>query len=136
MTEIYCSDQMNTISATFFYDNNPENPTIIKKEISTYIIVDTISEFIKSQYTYIYGENPPQMVLNDLINGFMLFNLHKNKYMLKSKNEFLKYIKANTISIEEKLFFIDIVLYNQKPDFLTCEEREYIRACGHLDGFH
>jgi hypothetical protein len=125
---------MNTIKATFFYDGGSKyTPTTVKKELSTDIIFQTITESIRSQYAYIFGEIPHHLLLEQLVNGFVLFNLHKNKYMLNSKDELLKYVKDNNISIEENVYFTDIFLYNQRPKFLTADEHECIRACGSLN---
>lgn len=134
-TDCSISTKMNRIDATYFYSKN-EPPTIVKKEFSTYIIFQTISEDISSQYKFTFGVEPYPQILNCLIDGFVLFNLHKNKYMLKSKNELLKYMNDRSISFEEKAYFQDIVLYKQRPKFLTFDEHEYIRACGNLDGYY
>lgn len=130
---------MVTIDSTYFYDggcNNCENPTIIRKEFSTGIIFNTIRESISNQYEHTFGAKPDYRILNTLVDGFVLFNLHKNKNMLKSKDELLKYINNKSISIEEKTYFTDIFLYNQRPMFLTFDEHEYIRSCGNLDEYH
>jgi hypothetical protein len=134
-TDCSVSTEMNKIDATYFYDKN-EPPTIVKKEFSTCIIFQTIAEDISSQYKFTFGVEPFPQVLNSLIDGFVLFNLHKNKYMLKSKDALLKYMNDRSISIEEKDYFQDIVLYKQRPKFLTFDEHEYIRACGSLDGYY
>jgi hypothetical protein len=55
--------------------------------------------------------------------------------MLKSKDELLQYCKDENVTLQEKMYFWDIFLYDQKPDFLTYDEHEYIRACGDLDGY-
>jgi hypothetical protein len=129
------STQMNTINSTFFYDNDFKNPTIIKKEFSTSIILDTIRESITSQHLYTFGVKPQESQLDVLVNGFVLFNLHKNKYMLKNKDELLKYMNNASISLEEKTYFSDIYLYTQRPRFLTFDEHEYIRTCGNLNEY-
>jgi len=131
------SGSMMNINATYFYnENSVENPTIIKKEFSTHIIFQTIAQDISSHYKHIFGANPSPTGLDTLINGFVLFNLHKNKYMLKSKDELLKYINDRSISFEEKEYFQHLFLYKQRPDFLSIDEHEYIRACGNLDGYY
>jgi hypothetical protein len=125
---------MNTITSTFFYDDEYKYmPTTVKKELSTDIIFQTITEAITCQYVYTFGEKPHNLLLEQLVNGFVLFNLHKNKYMLNSKDELLKYVKDNNISIEENIYFTDIVLYSQRPKFLTADEHECIRACGTIN---
>ncbi len=129
------SSEMITINATFFYDNDSKNPTTIKKEFSPTIILDTIREFISSQHLYTFGVKPQETQMCVLVDGFVLFNLHKNKYMLKNKDELLKYMNDTSISLEEKTYFSDFFLYNQRPKFLTFDEHEYIRACGNLDGY-
>jgi hypothetical protein len=131
---------MTTITSTFFYDedgcDNCKNPTFVNKEFSTSIIMDTIRESISSQYLHTFGAKPHYSILENLVVGFILFNLHKNKYMLKSKDELLKYINNSSVSLEEKLYFKDIFLYSQRPKFLTFEEHEYIRCCGNLEGYY
>ena len=128
--------QAEAITATYYYtDKNDERVTIMK-EFSESIIIDTIREFIISQHLHTFGAPPPKQVLGMYVNGFILFNLHKNKYMLKNKDELLKYINNNSISLEEKKYFENMFLYNQRPKFLTAEEHEYIRACGNLEGYY
>lgn len=130
---------MVTIDSTYFYDggcNNCENPTIIRKEFSSSIIMDTIRESISNQHLHTFGVKPHENNLEMLVDGFVLFNLHKNKNMLKSKDELLKYINNKSISIEEKAYFMDIFLYSQRPKFLTFEEHEHIRSCGNLEGYY
>lgn len=122
---------MITFNATFFFDDN--TPTIVKKELSPYIQLDTIRNFIADQHEYTFGEKPDLCVLEGLSVGFILFNLHKNRYMVKSKEAILKYIHNKSISIEEKEYFLDIFLYNQRPKFLTCCEHERLRACWDLE---
>jgi|688.fasta_scaffold189657_1 hypothetical protein len=133
-------NQMTTITSTFFYDedgcDNCKNPTFVNKEFSTSIIMDTIRESISSQYLHTFGAKPHYSILENLVAGFVLFNLHKNKNMLKSKDELLKYINNSSISLEEKLYFKDIFLYSQRPKFLTFDEHEYIRCCGNLEGYY
>ena len=129
--------QMANITSTFFYDGNDyENPTITTKDLSISIIMDTIRESISNQYLHTFGAKPYYKILDMLVDGFVLFNLHKNKYMLKSKVELLKYINNSSISSEEQKYFLDIFLYNQRPSFLTDDEHEYIRSCGTLDGYN
>ena len=125
---------MYSISATYFYDDI--TPHVVKKELTPYIIVDTISEFINNQYEYIFGVKPDNKVLIMLTEGYILFNLHKNRYMLNNKTELLKYISNKSISIEEKEYFKDIFLFIQRPKFLSDDEHEYIRACGDLNGYN
>ena len=128
--------QAEAITATYYYtDKNDERVTIIK-EFSESIIIDTIREFIISQHLHTFGAPPPKQVLGMYVNGFILFNLHKNKYMLKNKDELLKYMNDTSISLEEKKYFSDFFLYTQRPKFLTFDEHEYIRACGNLDGYN
>jgi chromatin remodeling complex protein RSC6 len=84
---------------------------------------------------YIYGMPQAEHIVDLIVNGFFLFNLRKDKYMLKSKDDLLKYCKDNSVSFEEKMYFDNIFLYHYRPDFLTDDEHEYIRACGDLDGY-
>lgn len=125
--------QSEAITTTHYYDGECVTNT---KEFSESIIIDTIREFIISQHKHTFGAPPPKQVLSMYVSGFILFNLHKNKHMLNSKDELLKYINNNSISLEEKTYFENIFLYNQRPSFLTADEHEYIRACGNLEGYY
>ena len=138
----YCKDSMSicssmtNINATFFFEEETLTPSCVTKELSSNIIIDTIRQSIIHQYEYTFGEKPHPSVLSSIVDGFVLFNLHKNKYMLNSEDALLNYVKDRTISIEEKQYFLDIILFSQRPNFLTPEEHEYLRACGDLDGFY
>jgi chromatin remodeling complex protein RSC6 len=109
------------------------NPTIIENESPERIAV---REFVKNQTMNTFGMPIAEYILNSIVNGFFLFNTRSDKkYMLANKTELLKYIADENVSLEEKLYFQDIFLYNQRPSFLSKNEHEYIRACGTLDGF-
>jgi hypothetical protein len=108
------------------------NPIDIEKESPERI---AIREFVQNQAMYIFGMHQAEHILNAIVDGFFLFNLRKDKYMLKSKDDLLKYIADENVTLQEKLYFWDIFLYNQKPDFLSYDEHEYIRSCGDLDGY-
>ena len=127
-------DNMIKIDATYFFEDT--TPTIVKKELSTRIVIDTIRNFIADQYEYTFGAKPDLCILEELLDGFLLFNLHKNKYMLQSKEALLKYVNDKSISWEERTYFLDIFLYNQRPKFLSFDEHEYLRSCGDLKGFN
>ena len=118
---------VTNINSTFFFDEENSTPTSINKELSSYIVIDTIRQSIIDQYEYNFGEQPETQYLEMLVNGFVLFNLHKNKYMLKNKYSLLNYLKDRSISVEEKGYFLDIHLYNQRPKFLTVDEHECLR---------
>ena len=94
-----------------------------------------VREFAHSHAMYIFGMPQQEHILNAIVDGFFLFNLRKDKYMLKSKDDLLQYCKDENVTLQEKLYFWNIFLYNQKPDFLTYDEHEYIRACGDLDDY-
>lgn len=108
------------------------NPIIVEEEMSTR---NAISEFVQYQAMYIFGRPQAEHIVDFIVNGFFLFNLRKDKYMLKSKDDLLQYCKDESVSFEEKMYFDNIFLYNYRPDFLTDDEHEYIRACGDLDGY-
>ena len=137
MTE-YCNNSlmssMINIDATYFFEE--KTPTIIKKQLSSFIVIDTIRNSIIEQFQYTFGSTPEPKNLEMLVDGFILFNLHKNKYMLKNKETLLKYVEDPTNSIEELQYFLDIFLYNKRPTFLSAEEHEYLRACGNLEGYN
>jgi len=111
------------------YESNPIN---LENESPERLAV---REFVQNQSIYRYGMPIAEHILNAIVNGFFIFNLRKDKNMVKSKDELLKYIADENVSLEERLYFRDIFLYNQRPRFLTFDEHEYIRACGTLDGF-
>jgi hypothetical protein len=119
------------INSTFCKDKCSNN-YITKKELSTLLIIDSIRQFIINQYTFIFKVAPHENILESLVNGYILFNQHKNKTMLASKDNLIKYFNNDDISLEEKLYFTDIILYIQKPKFITKNEVENLRALGEL----
>jgi len=128
---------MTTVTSTFFFNdtNNNDNyinPTYIDKELTPFLMVNTIRENIIDQYKYNFGEKPVEKNLQMMVDGFMLFNLHKNKDMLKSRENLINYVNDTRISLEEKMYFQEIILYTQKPAFFTSDEIEQIRAVGNL----
>jgi hypothetical protein len=108
------------------------NTIIVEEEMSTR---DAIREFVQYQAMYIFGRPQAENIVDFIVNGFFLFNLRKDKYMLNSKDDLIKYCKDNSVPFEEKMYFDNIFLYHYRPDFLTDDEHEYIRACGDLDGY-
>jgi hypothetical protein len=94
-----------------------------------------VREFAQNHAMYTFGGPQAEHILNAIVDGFFLFNLRKDKYMLKSKDELLQYCKDESVSFQEKLYFWDIFLFNQRPDFLSDDEHEYIRSCGDLDDY-
>ena len=114
------NDNMIKFNATYFFEDM--TPTIVKKELSPHIVIDTIRNFIANQYEYTFDAKPDLRVLEVLLDGFLLFNLHKNKYMLKNKEELLKYVNDKSVAHEEKDYFLNIFLYNQRPKFLSLDE--------------
>lgn len=128
---------MTTVTSTFFFNDvnnndNYNNPTYIDKELTPFLMVNTIRENIIDQYKYNFGEKPVEKNLQMMVDGFMLFNLHKNKDMLKSRENLINYVNDTRISLEEKMYFQEIILYTQKPTFFTSDEIEQIRAVGNL----
>jgi len=122
------------VKSTTFADDDTEHstPIIVEKEMSER---DAIREFVQSHSMYTFGGLQGENIIEAIVNGFFLFNLRENKYMLNSRVELLQYCKDNTVSLEEKMYFWDIFLFNQRPKFLTSEEHDYIRDCGNLDGY-
>ena len=124
---------MKVKSTTYAIDDvEHSTPIIVEEEMSAR---DAIREFVQYQAMYIFGMPQAEHILNLIVNGFFLFNLRKDKYMLNSKDDLLKYCKDNSVPFEEKMYFDNIFLYNYRPEFLTDDEHEYIRACGDLDGY-
>ena len=113
-----------------FFDNN-DNHYTKKTELTSSMLMDTIREFVTCQYKSQFRIKPENIDM--YVTGFILFNMHKKKRMLKNKDKILEYVNNNDISIEEKMYFENIVLYIQQPSFLTDDEVEKIRACGRLD---
>jgi hypothetical protein len=111
------------------YESNP----IIIENLSPETLA--IRCFVQNQSMHTFGMPIADYILHLLTDGFVLFNLRSNKYMLNSKTELLNYIADENVELEEKLYFTDIFLYNQRPSFLSKDEHEYIRACRTLDGF-
>ena len=126
-------DNMKVKSTSFASDDNEHStPIVIEKEMSER---DAIREFVQSHSMHTFGMLQGEHIIEAIVNGFFLFNLREDKYMLNSKDELLKYCKDNTVSLEEKMYFWDIFLFNQRPKFLTSDEHDYIRDCGDLDGY-
>ena len=128
---------MTTVTSTFFFNDannnvNYKKPTYVDKELTPFLMVNTIRENIIDQFKYNFGAKPDVKNLQMRVDGFMLFNLHKNRDMLKSKEALINYVNDPRISLEEKMYFEDIVLYTQKPTFFTSDEIEQIRAAGNL----
>ena len=128
---------MTTVTSTFFFndsnnDANYKNPTYVDKELTPFLMTSTIRENIIDQFKYNFGEKPDEKNLQMMVDGFMLFNLHKNRDMLKSRENLINYVNDTRISLEEKMYFEDIILYTQKPSFFTSDEIEQIRAVGNL----
>jgi len=124
---------MKVKSTTYAIDDiEHSTPIIVEEEMSAR---DAIREFVQCQAMHIFGMPQAEHILNLIVNGFFLFNLRKDKYMLNSKDDLLKYYKDNSVPFEEKMYFDDIFLYNQRPEFLTRDEHEYIRAMGDLDDY-
>ena len=130
---LYNPNNMKVRSTTHAIDDVEHlHPIIVEEEMSA---SDAIREFVQCQSMHIFGMPQAEHILNLIVNGFFLFNLRKDTYMLNSKDDLLKYCKDNSVPFEEKMYFDTIFLYNQRPDFLTDDEHEYIRACGDLDDY-
>jgi len=124
---------MKVKSTTFANDDTEHStPIIVEKEMSAR---DAVREFVQNHSIYTFGGLQGENIIEAIVNGFFLFNSRENKYMLNSKAELLQYCKDNTVSLEEKMYFWDIFLFNQRPKFLTSDEHDYIRDCGDLDGY-
>jgi hypothetical protein len=113
-------------------ENYESNPIIIENLSPETLAIRC---FVQNQSMHTFGMPIADYILHLLTDGFVLFNLRGNKYMLNSKTELLNYIADENVELEEKLYFTDIFLYNQRPSFLSKDEHEYIRACRTLDGF-
>ena len=108
------------------------NPTNIETESQERI---AIREFVQCQAMHIFRMPQGEHITKLIVDGFILFNLRKDKYMLNSKDELLQYCKDESVLLEEKMYLWDIFLYNQRPYFLSDDEHEYIRAVGDLDDY-
>ena len=97
---------MKVKSTTYAMDDvNYLNPIIVEKEMSAR---DAIREFVQYQSIYIFGMPQAEHILDFIVNGFFLFNLRKDKYMLNSKEELLQYCKDENVTLQEKLYFWNI----------------------------
>jgi len=132
MILIYNEDNMSCQTMLQLKQEYESNPTNLENESPERLAV---REFVQNQSIHTFGGPQAEHILNSIVNGFFLFNLRKDKYMLKSKDELLKYCKDTSVSLDEKMYFWDIFLFNQRPKFLSSNEHEYIRSCGDLDGF-
>ena len=83
MTE-YCDTSlmsyMNEVTSTYFFEEN--TPTTINKQLSSFIVIDTIRNFIAEQFEYTFGAKPATYNLEILVDGFLLFNLKAQKLPL------------------------------------------------------
>ena len=130
---LYNTNNMKVKSTTYAIDDvEHSTPIIVEEEMSAR---DAIREFVQYQAMYVFGMPQAEHILNLIVDGFFLFNLRKDKYMLNSKDDLLNYCKDNSVPFEEKMYFDNIFLYNYRPEFLTDDEHEYIRAMGDLDGY-
>lgn len=120
------TDFTTTLTATYFFDGS--TPTVINKNLLTRGVIDKIRNYITTQHEYLFGAKPDMRNLDLYVDGFVLFHLHKNKYMLKNKTALLNYVNDNSISLEEKQYFLDIFLYNQKLPYLSADEHEKLRC--------
>lgn len=127
-----CQNTMKCQTLCQLKEDYESNPTNIETESQERI---AIREFVQCQAMHIFRMPQAEHIAKLIVDGFILFNLRKDKYMLKSKDELLKYCKDESVRLEEKMYLWDIFLYNQRPYFLSDDEHEYIRATGDLDGF-
>ena len=127
-----CQNTMKCQTLCQLKEDYESNPTNIETESQERI---AIREFVQCQAMHIFRMPQAEHIAKLIVDGFILFNLRKDKYMLKSKDELLKYCKDESVRLEEKMYLWDIFLYNQRPYFLSDDEHEYIRAMGDLDGF-
>ena len=129
---MYNKDNMSCQTMCQLKKNYESNPTNIETESQERI---AIREFVQNQIIHTFGATHAEYIMNAIVEGFILFNLRKDKYMLNSKDELLQYCKDTSVTIQEKLYFWDIFLYSQRPKFLTYYEHQYISDCGDLDGY-
>ena len=54
-------DTLTTIRPVYYYDS--ETPSLINKDLSIGIIIDTIRENITSQYKHVFGAKPADHIL-------------------------------------------------------------------------
>ena len=66
-------DNMIKIDATYFFEDT--TPTIVKKELSPHIVIDTIRNFIANQYEHTFNAKPDLRILQGLLNGFICATL-------------------------------------------------------------
>ena len=77
--------------------NYESNPTNIETESQERI---AIREFVKNQTVNTFGMPIGEYIVNAIVEGFFLFNLRKDKYMVNSKQELLNYNADENVSLE------------------------------------
>ena len=117
------------INSTFCKDKCSNN-YITKKELSTLLIIDSIRQFIINQYTFIFKVAPHENILESLVNGYILFNQHKNtswSELLSNKLGWeLQNIARQGCSNGAIRIQIDEVI-RQRPDFAIITPTSYDR---------
>ena len=66
---------MTTVTSTFFFNdaNNNDNyytPTYVDKELTPFLMVNTIRENIIDQFKFNFGVKPTEYNLQMMVNGF------------------------------------------------------------------
>lgn len=115
---------MGTIT-TVFMNRNIEP---LRIELTPDDIIDSIHEFVLIQLKKNGLDSPSENIIISTIKGFILFNLHANREMLESKDKLIEYINNENISVDEQSYVANIMLYVDKPEFLTWFDVERIQV--------
>lgn len=122
---------MKTYIISTFVSN--EGTQLVSTTPHREVIMNGIHSFVLSQLKH-NNNDPNDEDVRMVTNGFILFNQHTNRDMLTSREKLREYLNDNTISIEERKYVSDILLYIQKPNFLTDYELERGRALARIGG--
>lgn len=122
---------MKTAITSTFLSN--EGTQTINASVPTENIINGIHSFVFSQLKQ-NNNDPNDEDVRMVTNGFILFNQHTNRDMLTSREKLREYLNDNANSIEERKYVADILLYIQKPNFLTDYDLERCRSLASIRG--
>ena len=120
-----------TITSTYVSN---EGTQVINTSTPPEIMMNGIRSFLVSQLKQNFNNDPSDEDIRMVTNGFVLFNQTSNRDMLTSREKLAEYLNDDTFSIEERKYVTDILLYIQKPNFITEYDLERCRALTSIGG--
>jgi hypothetical protein len=120
-----------TITSTFVSNQGNQ---VINTSTPPEIIMNSIRSFIFSQLKQNFVNDPSDEDVRMVTNGFILFNQTGIRDMLTSREKLSEYLNDDTISVEERKYVTDILLYIQKPNFIIEYDLERCRALASIGG--